>query len=101
MAEEQKNLSVEDRISKLENNHDRLMKVEQTNERILTLVTELKIGVCGSEQVGVDGIIQKVRKHEAYIESDKRDKYRFAGAISAITFVITIGVSLLAVYLSK
>lgn len=91
----------EERDEQIKRYEERLDKMEDTNQRILEMVTELKIGVCGSDQIGVDGIITKVKKVEDYIEKDKRDKYRFAGAVSAISFVIGLGMSLLAIFIKS
>jgi hypothetical protein len=77
---------------------ERLKKVEADTEKILTTVIELKLGVCGSEQIGIEGMLQKVKRHEEYIENDKKSKYRFAGGIAVLTFIITITISLLAIY---
>lgn len=67
----------------------RMEKVEENNQQILQIVTEIKLGLCGSKQLGVEGVIDKVKKNSEYIERDKRQKYKFAGAAGVIIFALT------------
>ncbi len=86
----------------------RISNLEENSEKILEIVTELKVGVCGSEQIGVEGLIKQSRRHEKFIEHcekldllaevarhkkyisrDKKMKYTVYGAFTAITFVLT------------
>jgi hypothetical protein len=101
----------------LSSNTNRINKIEQEFEmlrkgqdKILLIVTELKMGVCGSEKVGVEGIVQKqiktdayiyelkehdiintVEKHSDYIDKDKKWKYiLYGGWIVALAIVTSI-----------
>jgi len=48
---------------------------------------ELKMGVVGSKQLGVNGLVQKVAKNTTYIEKDKKFKYGFMGIVGFVTIV--------------
>lgn len=63
---------------------ERLEMIEKSQNTILETVTELKMAICGSEKIGVEGLIMKVRRHENYIESDKKQKWTLAGAASVV-----------------
>ena len=68
----------------------RLSTIEENQQLILSTVNELKMAVIGSEKIGVEGLVPKVRRHEAYIEVDKKQKWMIAGAIVLATGVISI-----------
>jgi succinate dehydrogenase/fumarate reductase-like Fe-S protein len=76
---------------------DKLKKIEETQNTILEAVTELKMAVCGSDKIGVEGLVSKVCKHDRYIETDKRQKWMIAGGVAVVTFIISI---FLAIYKS-
>jgi hypothetical protein len=63
---------------------ERLESIELTQLTIVGDLKELKMGVCGSDQIGVEGLVTKVKKHEDYIESDKKQKWTLAGAASVV-----------------
>lgn len=69
---------------------DELEKLKETQNTILEMVTELKMAVIGSDKIGVDGLVQKVMKHEKYIDNDKRQKWMIAGGVAVISFIISI-----------
>jgi hypothetical protein len=68
----------------------RLENIEQNQQQILDTLTQLKMAVCGSEKIGVEGLVPKVVRHEKYIESDKKFKWMFAGAVTLITAILFI-----------
>lgn len=74
---------------------DKLVVFEETQQQILSSVTELKLGVCGSKKIGVEGIVQRVKRNEIYIENDKKMKYKIAGGIIVIAFLFNLGLALL------
>ena len=67
--------------------NERLKKLEANQMETLNLVTELKLGLLGSDKLKLKGIAQKVQDHEEYIDKDKKRKYQVAGAVAAISFV--------------
>ena len=86
---------------------ERLETLEETNNQILSSVTELKLGVCGSEKIGVEGMVQKTNRHEIfiqnlevenivqktnnhakYIEKDRKQKNKIVGGAMAIVFIL-------------
>ena len=73
----------------MEISEDRLRDMENTQRTILEVVTELKLAVCGSEKIGVDGLISKVKEHSKYIESDRKLKYTISGAAAVIASLFT------------
>ena len=64
-----------------------LDQIKGDNKNILAIVTELKMAVCGSEKIGVPGLIKRVNEHDDYIENDKKRKWMLAGAITAIASI--------------
>lgn len=70
--------------------NEKLKQIEDTQRTILEAVTELKMAVCGSDKIGVEGLVSKVFKHEKYIDSDKRQKWMIAGGIAVITFIFSL-----------
>lgn len=74
------------RLEKLEQQNEQLT---QSNQQILNIVTELKLGLVGSKQLEIEGVVQKVKRHDEYIEKDKKQKYKFAGAAGILVFLLT------------
>ena len=68
----------------------RLKYIEQSQQQILDTLTQLKMAVIGSEKIGVEGLVPKVVRHEKYIESDKKFKWMFAGAVTLVTAILFI-----------
>lgn len=68
----------------------RLECIEQNQQAILDTLTQLKMAVCGSEKIGVEGLVPKVIRHEKYIESDKRQKWMIAGGIGVVSFLLSL-----------
>jgi len=56
-------------------------------DKIRADVIEMKMAIIGSEQLKVDGLVQKVDHNTKYIEADKKFKYGVVGAIAVITFI--------------
>ena len=75
-------------------NEKRIEDLEVIQNKTLEIVTELKMAICGSEKIGVEGIINKVRKHESYIENDKKQKWMIAGGVIVISFILGLLVTL-------
>lgn len=97
-------------MSELQEIHDkitafetRMTTVEEDSRKTLSIVTEIKMGLCGSDKLNVEGVVQKVsrhekclenlsradvisktKKHERYIEADKKQKWMFAGGVSVL-----------------
>lgn len=76
------------------NTEERLNEIKKDQIKILSTVTELKVAICGSEKIGVEGLIKKVKKHDIYIENEKKVRWLIAGIITLLT-------SSLAVFWSK
>jgi len=55
---------------------------------------EIKMAVIGSDQLGIEGIVKKVEKHEQYINIDKKQKWSIAGGTAVIVFIITFLITL-------
>ena len=69
-------------------------KLKDTVDKVLIIVTELKMGLLGSEKLDFEGVIQKVKRHEKYIQRDKRLKYMIYGGIMVISFLVTLLIKL-------
>lgn len=67
----------------------RLAALESDNKLILTNITEVKMGLCGSEKIGLEGMVQKVNRHDEYIEKDKKQKYKLVGGAIVILFILS------------
>ena len=74
---------------------DRLSNIEKAQKDMLDTLTYLKMGIMGSEKIGVEGMASKVNRHEAYIEKDKKQKWMIGGGIAVISFIITLILTLL------
>ena len=62
--------------------------IKENQKVIVDAVTELKMAVCGSEKIGVKGLVKKVNEHSKYIENDKKRKYMLAGAVTVIASIL-------------
>ena len=72
----------------------RIEKLEEQSIRTLEIVTELKMAICGSEKIGVNGLIKKVNRNRDYIEKDKKQKWMIAGGVAVISFLFGLIISL-------
>lgn len=98
----------EERLDKLElETRLRWEQQQKDNQLVITSLTELKLGVCGSEKIGVEGmvqrfnrheifiqhmevenVVQKTNNHETYIEKDKKQKYKVVGGAMVVIFIL-------------
>jgi hypothetical protein len=67
---------------------DRLKCIEANQQQQNETLVEIKMAICGSEKIGFEGIVEKVKRHENYIEADKKQKWLVAGGISVFTFIL-------------
>ena len=78
-----------------------LKNLKDEQQTVISDIKIIKMAICGSDELGVEGmakkvnrhdeclkdssnIIDKVNKHDKYIEADKKQKWMFAGIITAI-----------------
>ena len=73
----------------------RLYCIEENQKLILDTVNQLKMAVIGSDQIGVEGLVPKVRRHENYIENDKKQKWMIAGGVVVIAGIFSFILSFL------
>lgn len=73
---------------------DRIEKLEASQNKTLEIVTELKMAICGSEKIGVNGLIKKVNTNSKYIEEDKKRKWMIAGAVTVLSFIAGLLISI-------
>jgi len=71
-------------MSELQEIKKRLLAVEEDSKQTLVIVTEIKMGVCGSKQLKIEGLVQKVARHEKYIEGDKKQKWMVVGGVTVL-----------------
>lgn len=72
--------TVEERLSRIESNQ------AMTNETLNKIHTAL----CGNPEFKLEGVVEKVDKHDKYIETDKRLKWMIAGGVVVISAIVTI-----------
>jgi len=65
----------------ISNVETKIKNVEEDMKQTLQIVTEIKMALTGSEQLGIEGIVNQVRRHEDYIEKDKKQKWLLSGAV--------------------
>ena len=61
------------------------LKEGQKEDRAKLL--EIKMGLVGSKQVGVEGVVQKCNRNTEYIEKDKKFKNKLVGGFAVIGFI--------------
>lgn len=66
----------------------RLESIECQQREMKEVLNRIELAVCGSDKDGIDGLVKKVKKHDDYIEFDKKQKWLIAGGISVLTFII-------------
>ena len=59
-------------------------------EHIKASIDEIKIAIIGNEKFGQEGLVNMVRRHEEYIEKDKRFKNKLIGAGAILGTIWTI-----------
>lgn len=64
------------------------MTQEEQIKEIHNKVERLFTAVCGDECLGVEGVVNKVDRHDRYIENDKKMKWTIAGAVTVISSII-------------
>lgn len=72
---------------------EKLERIEENQKLVITTLTELKMAVCGSEKIGVEGLVKKVKKHEKYIESDKKRAWIITGGLTVLSFLAGLIIS--------
>lgn len=65
----------------ISNVETRIKNVEEDMKQTLQIVTEIKMALTGSEHLGIEGIVNQVRRHEDYIEKDKKQKWLLSGTV--------------------
>ena len=49
-------------------------------DNIKTSVDEIKVAIIGNDKFGQEGLVSVVKRHEAYIENDRKFKQKLIGA---------------------
>jgi hypothetical protein len=68
--------------------------IRKTLEKQSRLLERLTIAVCGDEELGHSGLIQQVTTNSEYIDKDKTFKNKVIGAVTAITSIWGVGITL-------
>ena len=62
--------------------------MEEQFKELNSKVDKILLALSGDDELGVDGLADKVKKNSDYIEQDKKMKWTAAGVITAITTFI-------------
>jgi len=57
-----------------------IMHLNKEMEHIKTSLDEIKTAIIGNEKFGQEGLVNMVKRHEDYIEKDKKFKNKLLGA---------------------
>lgn len=63
--------------------------MEQQIKDLNDKIDKMYLAIVGDEDLGVDGLADKVKKNSDYIESDKKMKWTAAGVITAASSFIS------------
>ena len=63
--------------------------MEQQIKDLNDKIDKMYLAIVGDEELGVDGLADKVKKNEKYIEADKKMKWTAAGVITAASSFIS------------
>jgi hypothetical protein len=80
----EKYISMPETIESLDS---RVKSLENTSQKTLEIVTELKMAICGSDKIGLEGIVKKINRHEKYINQDKELKLKIFGGFTIISLL--------------
>lgn len=71
-------------MQKMNDYENRIKNVEADLKQTLQIVTEIKMALVGSQQLGIEGIVNQVKRHDKYIEKDKKQKWIISGAVMVL-----------------
>jgi len=63
--------------------------MEQQIKDLNDKIDKMYLAIVGDEELGVDGLADKVKKNSDYIEQDKKMKWTAAGVITAASSFIS------------
>ena len=69
---------------------EKLDKLLETVARIEKRGEKIELAVLGNEELEIDGLVDKVKRHERYIDGDKKLKAKIAGGVAVGTPVLVI-----------
>ena len=66
-----------------------LCNMEKEFKQLTDKVDKIYLAIIGNNEIGVEGLADKVKNHQLYIEQDKKMKWTIAGIITAASSFIS------------